>query len=159
MDVETFYTVGKALLYIDIGTYTFVLVYAVRNTYKYLIRQRRYKEFHLSVFYSFSVVISVARICYMISFIVQFYGKEGTAIIKLNAIGNSIGFFSKAILGVFQSDAMVELANEIQHAAGVISQEKKKERLGFSKAMAILIAVLLAITMLMQMVFTHQVVY
>ena len=52
------------LCWFDIFTYGMMVAFAIRNAVVYLWRQRRWKEFHLSILYTLIIIIGVSRIIY-----------------------------------------------------------------------------------------------
>jgi len=53
-----------ALSWTDIATYSFVLVFAVRNSVLYLIQQKRWDNIYLTAFYVLTISIAILRIYY-----------------------------------------------------------------------------------------------
>ena len=53
-----------AFSWTDIATYSFVLVFAVRNSVMYLIQQKRWDNVYLTAFYVLTILIAILRIYY-----------------------------------------------------------------------------------------------
>ena len=65
MEDEVFFKVYCFLLWFNIATYSSTLVWAIRNSYQYLYRLKRFHEFYLVVFYVLSIIICVSKIAYI----------------------------------------------------------------------------------------------
>ena len=57
---------------IMIAIYTLTLIFTIHNIVQYIWRQRRYKNWLISLFYILSVIVLVSRIFYF-SYVLNFY--------------------------------------------------------------------------------------
>ena len=101
MDDDTYDKVMMSVCWFDILTYSGVLIFAVRNSYRYLIQQKRYREFHLTLFYILTVLIAVFRIIFFAMFIR--YLKQGFSdgTLTLFKVTQNLAFTFKGVLGAF----------------------------------------------------------
>lgn len=93
--------------------YTLLLLYALWNIYKYLVKGGRYKIFLLSAFYVIIIPLCLFRIANEIVFTIYFQNSA----LNLIYIGNqfdTISTYLKAILGVQQFMSMRELSIQIE---------------------------------------------
>ena len=62
MKEETFIIVDVSLISVLLCTYSFVLVFAIRNSYKYLYKMKKWNQFYLTSFYALTIMIAVNRL-------------------------------------------------------------------------------------------------
>ena len=55
-----------------IAIYCMTLIFALYNSYFFVWRQKRYKNWIISAFYIFSVLVLIFRICYFMESVVFF---------------------------------------------------------------------------------------
>ena len=95
---------------IDIVQYAFVLGFALRNTIKYLIKQKKYTDLYLTVFYVLTILIALCRVIFFAAHMhlarfpdyPEFLQDEKLDKVTVVVIvSNDIAFWAKAALGVF----------------------------------------------------------
>jgi len=117
--------------------YSFVLVFALYNTWVFLIMHGKAKIFLVTVFYVLAVTICVARI---IDIVVTFnYTDEP---IEAEGIWYMylVALYAKALMGVFQMASMSELTIQVKFSAEQISKEVANARLKKLYTIACIIA-------------------
>ena len=62
MKDETFIIIDVTLISILFCTYSFVLVFAIRNSYKYVYKMKNYSQIYFTSFYVLTVIICVSRL-------------------------------------------------------------------------------------------------
>ena len=97
-----------AMIYLVALLFLSMFVAAVHNIYAYLIKQKKYKTWVLSIFYALVVLISVVRMTYAIFF---FYERKNQEL-----IGYIIKPILKINLGIVQCWMLVELSLRIQQS-------------------------------------------
>jgi len=65
-DTDSEITVTVAVCWFDIASYGFVLVFAVHNSVRYLIRQKRWDNVFLLAFYVLTILIAIFRLIYLL---------------------------------------------------------------------------------------------
>ena len=97
-----FYRIIFPLAIFDILAYSLVLAFALRNTVKYLVKQSRYTEFHLLMFYVLSIMIAGSRILYFSLYLALIANDHMNYPLEAAYLFFSdFAVFSKAILGIF----------------------------------------------------------
>jgi len=102
----------------DIVGYSFVLVFALYNTWVFLIMHGKAKIFLVTVFYVLAVTICVARI---IDSVIKFEDEEYMHHVLW--FMEFVAFQGKAVMGVFQMASMSELTIQVKFSAEQISKE------------------------------------
>ena len=66
-------TILAVLSYFNICTYSYMLVFACRNAWIYLHKQRRRENPYLIAFYIFAIIIALCRISYFVFGLLAYY--------------------------------------------------------------------------------------
>jgi len=88
------------LTWVDIATYTCTLLFGIRNTAKYLVKQGKWRQFYLSMFYLFTFVVMISGIIDFIATYLHFRTKSERAE-NIASITDFTAFYGKVVLGAF----------------------------------------------------------
>jgi len=106
----------KILKYSNYGllaVYLLLLILAIHNTYAYMYKQKRYKVFLLSAFYTCSYFVIITRMLSFWGFIL-YYNKSNQCSALFGNTMDSVSTYTKLILGFFQCTNMIELVLRIR---------------------------------------------
>jgi len=101
----------KGLTWLDLVLFFLMLLFAIRNTVVYLIQKQKWKNFYLTAFYILTISLAIERIMYFGSSLKALYSTEPGSLLGLTTVSC---FYTQAILGLFQTGAMFELAFRLQ---------------------------------------------
>ena len=87
---------------IMLSIYAVLLVFLLHNLWKYVIKQKRYKTFHITFFYILSFTVIIFRVTFfslVLQFLIQVNGKQLTPPVKIDDVDNFTTYF-ELILGM-----------------------------------------------------------
>ena len=109
---ETQLNVLKTLRILDIIGYSFVLAFALYNTWVFLIMHGKARIFLITVFYVLTVTICVSRIIDSVANF-DFLADQDARIWYMGLVA----FYAKAVMEIFQIASMSELKIRIKFSA------------------------------------------
>jgi len=128
MPLDKKITMIYILLWIDVAAYTGLFFFGAKNTFRYVIRMGKWQHFFLVMFYFFSLSVAISRIFYFVCQYMWIFDWEGDEMAyTVYLITNMTGFYSKAVLGIFQVGTMNELSIKMKRSAEIITDEQAKK--------------------------------
>jgi len=119
--------------FIDMVMYSITLVYAIHNTVKYIVIQKRCHNFFLVDFYVLTILISATRIVFFICECKQTDQVDLTDGYwfwrSMSGYSGLVSFTLKSLLGVAQVGLMVKLVINIKKAEDQFSHDEAKKKL------------------------------
>jgi len=118
-------TTLRVLTWVDVTAYTCLLLFGIRNTAKYLVKQGKWRTFFLSMFYLCTFEIATSRIIDFVCAYLTFSkdDQRNEMADTISEIASELAFYGKAALGVFQIGTMNELSIRLKQAAAKLSKE------------------------------------
>jgi len=121
-----------------------MLVYALYNSYQFLIVQKLWNNFYLTPFYLFSITIAVLRIDYFFhNFMTYDYQRE--ALTDTWSKVSTCAFIAKTLLSVFQIGSIVDLVISIRISVAKTTAETGCKQMNLTKAVVVFLVVLFSV--------------
>jgi len=124
------------LTWVDLATYSALLLFGTRNTAKILVMQGKWRMFYLTMFYVCSFVVVISKLVFLS---ITLYAlnlddeKEVTVsletVLMVYNVANYTSFYSSVILGIFQLGTMNELSIKLMQAAMKMTNRRAKNKL------------------------------
>ena len=157
--VETKVKTIEAFTWIDFCTYFLLFCFAVRNVITYLVVQKRWNMFYLTVFYVFVVLLSCSRTIYFFVFgylLHDFDNNYSITLDKLLITSSELSFSLKAIIGTFQVGQMLDLTVEMKSSVMILTEARSKTYKTVIKVATSIVATFLLIAIGINLIYSFR---
>ena len=117
----------ERLSWMDVGTYSCFLIFAVYSAYFILIKHKKYKDLYLMTFYIFAILLAISRLCDMIATALILHDYEANyslALDKTQLLAGNFCFYWYGFIGVFQIAQTIELGVDVKASALAITEAR-----------------------------------